>query len=124
DIFPVCQNPDVFTDLIDVLVEHLTKTHPKIDVIIGLEARGFIFGPIIAQRLKCSFVPIRKKGKLPGDCIQVSYQLEYGVDIFEAQKTAIKEGQGVVIIDDLIATGGKSVVMAIQAQLLHASKSL
>lgn len=106
DIFPVCQNPEIFGDLIDIFVEHLQQKHEKIDVVVGLEARGFLFGPILAQRLKCSFVPIRKKGKLPGECIQVSYELEYGTDIFEAQKSAIKKDQKVIIVDDLLATGG------------------
>lgn len=76
DIFPILRNPDVFQDLMDVMIDHVKQLN--CDVIVGLEARGFLFGPVMSLALKKPFVPIRKKGKLPGDCIQVEYRLEYG----------------------------------------------
>jgi adenine phosphoribosyltransferase len=81
DIFPVLRNPDIFKDLMDILFEHIKEKAPGVQVIVGLEARGFLFGPILAQRLNCSFVPIRKKGKLPGETESVEYSLEYGTVI-------------------------------------------
>jgi len=106
DIFPVFQNPAMTKDCIDVLAEYVKSKYEHIDVIVGLEARGFLFGPMLAQQLNASFVPIRKKGKLPGEVVQVKYSLEYGEDVFEAQKGSVKPGQSVVIVDDLLATGG------------------
>jgi adenine phosphoribosyltransferase len=78
----------------------------KIDAVAGIEARGFIFGGAVADRLGCGFVPIRKKGKLPWTAIGQQYTLEYGVDTIEVHLDAIKAGERVLIIDDLIATGG------------------
>jgi adenine phosphoribosyltransferase len=77
----------------------------KPDVIVGLEARGFLFGPSLALRLNCAFVPVRKRGKLPGPTNTASYKKEYGEDFFQMQSDAIKEGQRVLIVDDIIATG-------------------
>ncbi|CAI2161716.1 7645_t:CDS:2, partial [Funneliformis geosporum] len=71
-----------------------------------LEARGFLFGPIVALRLNAAFAPVRKRGKLPGNIITAEYKKEYGVDVFEMQENAIKQNQNVIIVDDLIATGG------------------
>eukprot|EP01137_Pigoraptor_chileana_P006542 Opistho-2@51029 len=106
DIFPVFRDP-VATELIFTnLVFHLTSTYHKIDVVVGLDSRGFLFGPIIALRLGASFVPIRKAGKLPGKKETVTYAKEYGADSFEIQSDAILPGQTVVIVDDLLATGG------------------
>ncbi len=78
----------------------------KIDVVAGIEARGFILGGAIADRLECGFVPIRKKGKLPWKTIGQSYTLEYGVDVIEVHEDAIVKGCRVLVVDDLIATGG------------------
>ncbi|KAF7331979.1 Adenine phosphoribosyltransferase [Mycena kentingensis (nom. inval.)] len=114
DIFPLLRNPVAFETLITNLVHHLTShTIPaspskKIDVVVGLDARGFLLGPIIALRLGAAFVPVRKKGKLPGHCVTATYEKEYGADSFEMQSDAIKPGQTVVVIDDLIATGGSA----------------
>jgi adenine phosphoribosyltransferase len=128
DIFPLLHNPLVFETLITHLTHHITShTLPisqaeKIDVIVGLDARGFLLGPIIALRLGAAFVPVRKAGKLPGKCINATYEKEYGTvsihpqyhgcvliqelqDSFEMQVDAIKPGQNVVVIDDLLATG-------------------
>jgi adenine phosphoribosyltransferase len=75
------------------------------DVIVGLEARGFLFGPSLALRLGAGFVPVRKKGKLPGQTITAGYMKEYGEDLFQIQADSIKKGQSVLIVDDIIATG-------------------
>ena len=77
-----------------------------IDVVVGIESRGFIFGAPIADTLNCSFVPVRKPGKLPWKTESVSYELEYGTDALEIHEDAITEGQNVLIVDDLLATGG------------------
>jgi adenine phosphoribosyltransferase len=100
------RNPVTFTKIIDMFSDYIA-TIGGVDVIVGLESRGFILGAPVAYKLGISFVPMRKKGKLAGEVIQYSYELEYGQDTFEMQKCAIQKGQKVVIIDDLIATGGK-----------------
>jgi adenine phosphoribosyltransferase len=89
---------------IDKLIDYLKDKN--IDVIVGPEARGFIFGVPVAYGLGVGFVPVRKKGKLPYDTIEVEYDLEYGSDTLEMHKDAIKPGQKVAVIDDLLATGG------------------
>ncbi|KAI1431385.1 phosphoribosyltransferase-like protein [Xylaria sp. CBS 124048] len=108
DILPIFQNPAAFSSLLDVLVllirERFGSQVP--DVIVGLEARGFLFGPSLALRLDRPFVPIRKKGKMPGACRTVEYTKEYGKDEFQVQTSAIKPGQQCLIVDDIIATGG------------------
>ncbi|KAI2641145.1 phosphoribosyltransferase-like protein [Xylaria nigripes] len=108
DILPIFQNPVAFSSLLDVLVllirERFGSEVP--DVIIGLEARGFLFGPSLALRLGRPFVPVRKKGKMPGACRTVEYTKEYGKDEFQVQTSAIKPGQQCLIVDDIIATGG------------------
>ncbi|GKV58056.1 unnamed protein product [Collybia sordida] len=114
DIFPLLRDPITFETLITHFVHHVTSytitksPTRKIDVIVGLDARGFLLGPIIALRLGAAFVPVRKQGKLPGPCVGASYEKEYGVDIFEMQENAIQPGQSVIVIDDLIATGGSA----------------
>ncbi|XP_041457230.1 adenine phosphoribosyltransferase-like [Lytechinus variegatus] len=124
DIFPLFRDPSILNDLIDLLVHHVKQAFQQVDVVVGLEARGFLFGPMLALRLGCGFAPIRKKGKLPGECIQVSYTLEYGTDVFEMQKGAVKAGQKVLIVDDLIATGGTmhaacQLVRSMEAEVLE-----
>jgi adenine phosphoribosyltransferase len=89
---------------VDKLVEVLKDKN--IDVVVGPEARGFIFGVPVAYALGVGFIPVRKKGKLPYDTVSVEYDLEYGSDILEIHKDAIKPGQRVAVIDDLLATGG------------------
>ncbi len=78
----------------------------RIDKVVGLEARGFILGGAVAHQLSTGFVPIRKKGKLPRETVRIAYSLEYGVDEMEMHKDAIKPGEKVILVDDLIATGG------------------
>ncbi|KAJ9586664.1 hypothetical protein L9F63_019739 [Diploptera punctata] len=105
DIFSVLSNPPAFHALKDALFEHVSEITPKPDVIVVLESRGFLFGPIVAlHNIPC--VPVRKKGKLPGDICRQEYTLEYGTDVFEIQSDSIKAGQNVLVIDDLLATGG------------------
>lgn len=84
------------------------QARPKIDAIVGLDARGFLLGPPLALRLAAAFVPVRKQGKLPGSCVQAVYEKEYGEDIFEMQAGSIQPGQNVLVVDDLIATGGSA----------------
>lgn len=106
DVFSILMKPDLSADLMVLLEEKITTLCPDVDVIVGLESRGFLFGMPLALTLKKPFVPIRKKGKLPGVLKSVTYSLEYGTDEFEAQSDSIKPGQKVVIVDDLLATGG------------------
>jgi adenine phosphoribosyltransferase len=89
---------------IDRLVECIDD--PNVDTVIGIEARGFIFAPALAYRLKAGFVPVRKPRKLPAETESISYELEYGIDTLEIHKDAIGNGNRVVIADDLLATGG------------------
>lgn len=90
----------------ELIINFVKKNHPAIDAVIGLDARGFLFSFTIASELSIGCVPIRKKNKLPGETFKVEYQLEYGSDVFEMQCGAIKKGQKVLIVDDLLATGG------------------
>jgi len=104
DITTLLKDPNAFQDVINVFYEKLKNQ--KIDKIIGIESRGFIFGAPLAYKLNVGFVPIRKKGKLPGETICVNYDLEYGTDQIEIHIDAIEKGERVILIDDLIATGG------------------
>ncbi|XP_061601332.1 adenine phosphoribosyltransferase [Cololabis saira] len=106
DICPILKEPAALTAAIDLFEEHVRKKHPQVELIVGLDARGFLFGPLLAQRLGVGFVLVRKKGKLPGATVSVSYDLEYGKAEMEIQEDAVSEGQKVLIIDDLLATGG------------------
>jgi len=104
DVTSVLQDAEGLHLAIDLMQEKLKDT--DFDVVVGPESRGFIFGVPIAYNLKKAFVPVRKKGKLPCETIEMSYDLEYGSAVIEMHKDAIQPGQKVVIIDDLIATGG------------------
>src|SRR5881275_3411189 len=90
--------------LIDALAEYYLPK--KVDLILGMEARGFIFGPALAYRLNAGFVPVRKPGKLPAPVARVTYDLEYGSDTLEIHLDAVAPGQRIVLVDDLLATGG------------------
>lgn len=106
DILPIFADPTLHEALIRSLELQILSIHgQKPDVIVGLEARGFLMGPSLALRLGASFVPVRKQGKLPGPCITQGYEKEYGQDFFQMQSDAIKPGQKVIVIDDIIATG-------------------
>jgi adenine phosphoribosyltransferase len=104
DITPLLSNPRVFRVLIDQFVHRYFDTRPN--AIAGLDARGFIIGSVLAYELNVGFVPIRKKGKLPFTTVQESYELEYGSAAVEMHTDAVRHGERVVLIDDLIATGG------------------
>ncbi|KAA8915941.1 hypothetical protein TRICI_001955 [Trichomonascus ciferrii] len=108
DIMPIFQDPKTFQLLLDGIKLHLSAQNIHPDVIVGLDARGFIFGPALALQLGAAFVPVRKQGKLPGQTVKAEYQKEYGSDVFEIQADAIKPGQTVVVVDDIIATGGSA----------------
>lgn len=110
DIMPWFLDPAVHATLLRSLELQLlhfggADNTIKPDVIVGLDARGFLFGPSLALRLNASFVPVRKQGKLPGPCVTAEYTKEYGVDYFQMQEGAIKPGQKVLVVDDIIATG-------------------
>lgn len=104
DITTLLKDKTGFAQLIDALASHYIER--KIDLVLGIEARGFIFGPALAYRLNAGFVPVRKPGKLPAAVEKVKYDLEYGSDSLEIHKDAIQPGQRVIIVDDLLATGG------------------
>src|SRR6266702_2659310 len=104
DITTVLKDKAGFATLIDAFAQYYIGK--EIDLVLGIEARGFIFGPALAYRLNAGFVPIRKPGKLPAQTVQWKYELEYGIDTLEIHKDAIQPGQRVIIVDDLLATGG------------------
>jgi len=104
DITTLLKDKLGFATLIDALAEYYLPK--KVDLILGMEARGFIFGPALAYRLNAGFVPVRKLGKLPAETARVEYELEYGTNILEIHKDAVQKGQRVIIVDDLLATGG------------------
>ena len=110
DITTLLKDKQGFHKLVDQLCEHYQVQ--TIDVVVGIEARGFIFAPALAYRLGAGFVPVRKPKKLPAKTASVSYALEYGTDTLEIHQDAIKPGQRVIICDDLLATGGTAAATA------------
>ena len=106
DITPILANSALFKQTIDWLVEVLLLQEKKPDLIAGIDARGFIFGAVVADRLGIGFIPIRKPGKLPAATYSAQYELEYGTGTLEIHKDAVPQGAEVAIIDDLLATGG------------------
>jgi adenine phosphoribosyltransferase len=106
DITPVLGEPGLVSSITDRFVRDLQQLEWEPDVIVGPEARGFIFGPLLADRLGCGFVPVRKPGKLPAPSRRVEYSLEYGSNALEMHEDAIEPDQKAIIIDDLLATGG------------------
>jgi adenine phosphoribosyltransferase len=104
DVTTLLKDKEGFHLLIDRLCGHYANRH--IDVVAGIEARGFIFAPALAYRLGAGFVPVRKPKKLPSRTVQISYALEYGTDTLEIHEDAIQRGQRVLVCDDLLATGG------------------
>ena len=104
DITPVIHDGKMFSEVIDIFQSMVQPDKP--DYIVAIESRGFIFGSALADRLGCGIVPVRKKGKLPYRTIEESYDLEYGSATIEIHKDALKKGDKVILIDDLLATGG------------------
>jgi len=104
DISTLLGNPRAFRRAVDELVQPYAGS--RIEKVAGIEARGFILGGAIAHQLSCGFVPIRKKGKLPHQTVSISYALEYGTDEMEIHVDAVTKGEKVILVDDLIATGG------------------
>ncbi|MBI1357820.1 MAG: adenine phosphoribosyltransferase [Acidobacteria bacterium] len=104
DITTLLKDPKGFQELTNAMVDRFREDPP--DVVLGVEARGFIFAPLLASKLEKGFVPVRKPGKLPAKTSQVSYALEYGNDTLQIHSDAVEPGQKVLIVDDLLATGG------------------
>src|SRR2546425_5087129 len=118
DITTLLKDEIGFATLIDALSEHYVGK--DIDLVLGMEARGFIFGPALAYRLNAGFVPVRKPGKLPAATAKYDYTLEYGTNTLEMHRDAIEKGQRVIIVDDLLATGGTAQATAKLAESLGA----
>ena len=118
DITTLLKDKVGFATLVDRLSEHYVAQN--IDLVLGMEARGFIFAPALAYRLNAGFVPVRKVGKLPAATVKFDYALEYGTNSLEMHKDAIQKGQRVLIVDDLLATGGTAEATARLATLLGA----
>ena len=110
DITPVLQDPEAFKACIDQMSE--LASGKEVDIVVGTEERGFIVGAPLALELGTGFVPVRKPGKLPSETISYEYELEYGTDTVEIHKDAIKKGDKVIIVDDLLATGGTAIASA------------
>ena len=106
DVLTVFRDADAAAALYALLLRHIRANHDRVDAVVALEARGFIIGPVLALHLGCAFVPVRKPGKLPGRVVSAKYAKEYGADGFEMQEGAVRPGDAVVLVDDLLATGG------------------
>ena len=116
DITTLLKDKTGFATLIDKLSESFIAQ--DVDLVLGMEARGFIFAPALAYRLNAGFVPVRKPGKLPAECVKFDYALEYGTNTLEIHRDAIQPGQRVLIVDDLLATGGTAEATAKLAESL------
>jgi adenine phosphoribosyltransferase len=110
DITTLLKDKCGFRTVIDEMCRHYRGR--QVDIVLGIEARGFIFGPALAYVLGAGFVPVRKPKKLPAECLKVSYDLEYGTDSLEMHRDALNEGNRVLIVDDLLATGGTAAAVA------------
>ena len=118
DITTLLKDSVGFATLIDALSEYYLRL--QVDLVLGIEARGFIFGPALAYRLNAGFIPVRKPGKLPAPTYRAQYDLEYGSNALEIHQDAIQKGQRVIIVDDLLATGGTAEATAKLASSLGA----
>ena len=119
DITTLLKDKNGFRELINAFADHYVDR--KLDLVLGIEARGFIFGPALAYRLGAGFVPVRKPKKLPAATARVTYQLEYGTDSLEIHRDAIRAGERVLIVDDLLATGGTAAACVTLARELAAN---
>lgn len=120
DITTLLRDPKGLRHTVDFLTEQCQETFNHIDYVVGMESRGFIFGTPLAYQLGAGFIPVRKPGKLPAAVCRVEYELEYGVDRLEMHEDALGEGSRVLIVDDVIATGGTA---AATAQLVQQTGS-
>jgi adenine phosphoribosyltransferase len=118
DITTLLGHADGFQACIEQLVKPFSNQ--RVESVAGIEARGFILGGAVADRLHCRFIPIRKKGKLPGKAIGQDYKLEYGIDVIEIHEDALNAGEPVLLVDDLIATGGTAAAAVKLLRKLHA----
>lgn len=118
DITTLLKDPVGLHRAVDALANHYVGR--TIDTVVGIEARGFIFAPMVAYRLNAGFVPVRKPNKLPAEVAKADYQLEYGSSALEVHRDAIEKGQNVLVIDDLLATGGTAEAVASLIEQLHA----
>ena len=118
DITTLLQNKDAFKYAIDKMAEQVSNE--KIDYIVGAESRGFLIGSALAYKMNSGFIPVRKKGKLPYKTISEEYALEYGTDTLYMHEDALKKGDRVLIVDDLIATGGTALAMIKMVEKLNA----
>ena len=119
DITTLLQNKDAFKYAIDQMAEQ--DSNKKIDYIVGAESRGFLIGSALAYKMNSGFIPVRKKGKLPYKTISEEYALEYGTDTLYMHEDALKKGDRVLIVDDLIATGGTALAMIKMVEKLGAT---
>ncbi|MEI0477990.1 adenine phosphoribosyltransferase [Brachyspira pulli] len=119
DITTLLQNKDAFKYAIDKMAEQVSNE--KIDYIVGAESRGFLIGSALAYKMNSGFIPVRKKGKLPYKTISEEYALEYGTDTLYMHEDALKKGDRVLIVDDLIATGGTALAMIKMVEKLGAT---
>ncbi len=120
DITTLIKDPVGFRLVIDTLTQRYIHADFKFDKIVGIESRGFIIGSALAYTLGKGFIPIRKKGKLPAEVVSQEYSLEYGTDKIEIHKDALKKGERVLLIDDLLATGGTALASAALLEKLGA----
>lgn len=120
DITTLIKDPVGFRLMIDTLTQRYMHVGFQFDTIVGIESRGFIIGSALAYTLGKGFIPIRKKGKLPAEVVSQEYELEYGTDRIEIHKDALKKGERVLLIDDLLATGGTALAAAALVEQLGA----
>jgi len=120
DITTLIKDPVGFRLVIDTLTQRYMHTDFDFDTIVGIESRGFIIGAALAYTLGKGFIPIRKKGKLPAEVVSQEYELEYGTDRIEIHKDALKQGERVLLVDDLLATGGTALAAAALVEKLGA----
>jgi adenine phosphoribosyltransferase len=106
DITPILADHGALSAALDLHIDSVSDIAGELDLVVAIESRGFLFGMALAERISCGFVPVRKPGKLPAETIQENYTLEYGMDALQIHKDAVGDGSRVLIVDDLLATGG------------------